>query len=183
MTDLYRVFPYDKSAAPNDRGGALYVPDPADGRIANPELYGELYLAGSPNAAIAERFGRFARWRKEAFQPKNGLPFALAHYRLSTAARICDLDDVATLQAYGIVRPTDVTTPQRRISQSWARRIFKSRHWDGICWWSHYHPTYRVYGIWATGKLSVAETPIRLTSSSTEVTQTAREIIRQIIGT
>lgn len=180
MTDLYRVFPYDESAAPNERGGALFVPDPADGRIANPDLYRELYLAGSPNAAIAERFGRFVRWRAETFQPGNGLPFALAHFNLLSSVCICDLDDVGTLRAYGVDRPTDVVTPQRRTTQSWARRIFKSGRWGGICWWSHYYPAYRIYGVWAVESLALVEPPSILTIECAEVSQTASEIIRQI---
>ena len=179
MIDLYRVFPYDASAAPNERGGALFVPDPADGRISNPELYRELYLAGSATAAIAERFGRFARWRKATFEPQNGPPFALAHIALSPKARICDLDNVAMLQELGIEHPTDVVTPQRRISQSWARRIFENRRWDGICWWSHYYPIYRIYGIWATDLLTLADPPARLSVTSELVTRTAGEIVRQ----
>jgi hypothetical protein len=166
--DLYRVFPYESSAAPAQRGGALFVPDPADGRIANPRLYRELYAAGSPHAAIAERFGRYARWRTETFEPRNGPAFALAQLRLCAGARVCDLDDVTML-----------VTSQRRISQSWARRVFESGRWDGICWWSHYYPAYRVYGIWATNLLTIVQGPRPLTISTPEVEETAREIVRQ----
>jgi hypothetical protein len=179
VTDLYRVFPYDENAAPHERGGALFIPDPAQGRISNPDLYREIYAAGSPNAAIAERFGRFARWRSETFRPENGPAFGLAHFVLDGSTDICDLDDVTTLRAYGIERPTDVITLRRRVTQSWARRIFESNRWDGISWWSHYYPTYRIFGIWSTGKVSLAENPVLLTIDLPEVAQTAGEIVRQ----
>jgi hypothetical protein len=179
VTELFRVFPYNPSAAPRERGGALFIPDPSDGRIANPDLYRELYAAGSPEAAIAERFGRYVRWRRETFQPTNGLPYALALLRLPDGARICDLDDTGILSRFGIARATHVITPQRQITQAWARRIFASADWDGICWWSHYYASYRIYGIWNTDIVSNVADPTILSIDSDEVAQTARALVRQ----
>jgi hypothetical protein len=179
VTALFRVFPYDAGAAPTERGGALFIPDPSGGRIANPDLYRELYAAGTPEAAVAERFGRFARWRKETFQPSNGLPYALAFLQLTDEARICDLDDIRMLRRYGIARATHVVSPNRLTTQAWARRIFMSSEWDGISWWSHYYPRYRVYGIWKIEAVSSARDPSILTIDSDEIRRTAHEIVRQ----
>jgi len=64
---VYRLFPYDESAAPNERGGALFVPPGGRNRIDNPRSYSALYVAANPEAAIAETFGRLAVWTPETF--------------------------------------------------------------------------------------------------------------------
>ena len=65
--NLYRVIPYDESAAPTERGGALFVPPGSSNRIDNPDLYDVLYVAASPEAAVAESFGRIPLWTAHAF--------------------------------------------------------------------------------------------------------------------
>jgi len=179
VIDLYRVFPWDPGAALADPGGALFVPESAEGRISNPDLYQEFYAAGSETAAIAERLGRFVRWRRGTFVPRNGLQLALAHLYLNADARICELDDTKTLLGCGIQRPSDVVTTQRSITQAWARRIFEANRYDGISWWSRYNDRYRVYGIWNYSVISLAEAPAELTIEHPLVQQTAREIVRQ----
>ncbi len=180
MTEFYRVFPYDPSAAPREPGGALFVPEPGEGRIANPTLYRELYLAGSPQAAVAERFGRLARWRRATFAPHHQPPFAMAHLRLPRE-RVCNLDDTAALVAFGIAKPTDVVSDDRDVTREWARRIFDTHEYDGLCWWSHYYPRYRIYGIWEASLFVLAEPPSVLTIDSPVVREAAKDIVRQRI--
>ncbi len=64
MPALYRVFPYLKSAANTEPGGAFYIPGQGGGRADNPEIYSVLYFSDAAAGAIAEAFGRFPEWTR-----------------------------------------------------------------------------------------------------------------------
>lgn len=102
---VYRLFPYDESAAPNERGGALFVPPGGRNRIDNPRSYSVLYVAANPEAAIAETFGRLAVWTPETFLHGSGRSYALAAYEIPDDLAIFNLDDVDALKTIGICAP------------------------------------------------------------------------------
>ncbi len=97
MPILYRVFPFLASAAPDEPGGAVYVPSQGGGRLDNPELYAVSYLSAAAPGAIAEAFGRFPQWSPAILAGSPGLPGSvrvIASYRLADDKPLCDLDDV-----------------------------------------------------------------------------------------
>ena len=58
---LHRCFGWNRRAAPDEAGGALWLAREfqGDGRHDNPERYGCLYLAERPEAAVVEQLARF----------------------------------------------------------------------------------------------------------------------------
>ena len=154
---LYRVFPYDAAAPPSQPGGALYTPLGAAGRIANPDLYNELYLSNSAAGALSEAFGRFDTWTQEMFV-QGDRPYALASYELPDRAAICDLDSPGRLLAYDL-RPSDVVSRERGVTQAWAARIHRSKKWIGVAWWSRYDSRWRSLALWNRKQLRLKQGP------------------------
>lgn len=178
---VYRVFPFDRSAAPTDLGGALYVPPPSGfARVDNPDLYDVLYVAEHPTAAVAEAFGRYDVWRAATFIHGSGLPYAIATYDLADGAPVFDLNDVEALKSIGVVRPTDVVTRDRTVTQAWARAIFIGGRYAGARWWSYYNPDWPVVGLWDRTGLRLATEPEILATTSAIVRDAAATIVRQI---
>jgi hypothetical protein len=177
---LYRVLPHDKSAAPSERGGALVIPPGGHNRLDNPDLYGVLYLAGDPEAAIAETFGRLPVWTPESFVNASGHPYALATYEVADDVALLSLDNVEALRALGITRPSRVVTRDRAATQAWARTIFQSGRYAGITWWSDYGTDWTVMGLRELSAVKVCETPQTITSTTAIVRETAIAIVRQI---
>ncbi|TAM61779.1 RES domain-containing protein [bacterium] len=177
---LYRVFPHDDTAAPTNRGGALFVPAGSRGQIDNPDLYRVLYASSHPEGAVAEIFGRLAIWKAGDFVHANGNPYALATYDLADAALIFDLDDIDAMRSLHIQRPTSVITRDRRATQAWAREIYARHDWIGAGWWSYYDPSFKAFGLWDISLLALAKPPEPITVSSPCVIDAATTIIRQI---
>jgi len=139
--NLWRVLPWDPSARPAEPGGALWFPRPfqGTGRHDNPDRYGCLYVCESPASAIAEalapfrgtgdlapdllvRMGRTLALAELALEPRGGEPI--------------DLDDPRVLAAEQL-RPSDVATGQRSVTQRYAARLFDSHGGAaGLRWWS-----------------------------------------------
>ncbi len=177
---LFRVFPYEPNAAPNEKGGALFVPGSTAGRIANPDLYRELYLSLQPEAGIAEAFGRLSIWHPADFVRAGGSPLALAAYELPDDAPIFDLDSVKALASLGIERPSEVVIRNRKITQRWARRIFERGIHIGVRWWSYYDPAWTSVGLWNIADLCLIGGPDVLNAGHELVQTTAEAIVRQI---
>ncbi|MFY9738728.1 MAG: hypothetical protein WAK11_06700 [Candidatus Cybelea sp.] len=154
---LYRAFPYDAAASPSHPGGAFYTPLGAAGRIANPDLYNELYLSDSAVGAVSEAFGRFDVWTKAMFV-QGDRPYALATYELPDRAAICDLDSAGRLLAYDL-RPSNVVAHERSVTQAWAPRIYASKKWIGIAWWSRYDSRWRSLALWNRKQLRLKRAP------------------------
>ena len=176
---LYRVFPYDASAAVDQPGGALFVPTGGDNRLGNPDLYHELYLASHAEAAVAETFGRLAVWEPEMLVTAKGSIYALATYELADGTPIADLDDTALLAEMEL-HPTDVVSRDRRRTQHWARELFTRRRWSGVSWWCYYHPQWTIYALWDVGGLRLASPPEPLHNSHPALRQTAETIVRSL---
>lgn len=111
-------------------------------------------------------------------RPRDQWPYALAALRIPDDARVCDLDRTATLRQFKIDRPTRVVALERATTQAWSRRIFEAGQYDGISWWSHYHPTYRVFGLWRTDLLTVTKPPEPLTLEHPTVVRAADALVR-----
>jgi hypothetical protein len=178
---LYRVFPYDASAAPNDRGGALFVP-PSTGRsrIDNSDLYDVLYTAVEPHGAIAETFGQLPVWRSATFTHAGGRPYALATLNAPDDIAIFELDNIDALRSIGISRPTKVVTRDREVTQAWARAIFQRGAFAGARWWSYYNPDWSVVGFWDYARMTLVGTPAVLAAEGQIVREAASQIVRQI---
>jgi hypothetical protein len=157
---LYRVFPSLPESAADEPGGALYVPPQQCGRIDNPGLYRVFYASDAEAGAVAEAFGRFPEWTPAILEGTPSLPGsvrALARYRLSETAKICDLDDPEQLRRLGL-RPSDVVSRDYNRTRAWARRIYQAGSWAGVRWWSYYDPRWSTFGIWDTRGVALEET-------------------------
>lgn len=170
---LYRVFTRDPSAAPTEPGGALYMPPIGHGRINNPS-YRVLYAASHPEAAIAERFGRYAVWDSEMFDGPPGRSFGLATFSLPDSARIENLDDAARLVDLAL-RPSDVVTPDYETSRAWAARIHDAGASVGVSWWSWYDSRWHSYGLWNIDGL-VASVVVDIEASMSVIERSAMSI-------
>lgn len=177
---LFRVIPYDANAAPNEKGGVLYVPGSTAGRIANPDLYRELYASLEPEAAIAEVLGRLPIWHRSDFVRADGTPLSLAAYELADEAPIFDLDSIKALASLGIKRPSEIISRDRKITQRWARRIFERGTYIGARWWSYYEPAWTSVGLWSTSGLHPDGNPEILSAEHSLVRKAAEAIVRQI---
>ncbi len=134
---LHRCFAWDRRAAADQVGGALWFPRDwqGDGRHDNPDVYGCLYLAQQPVSAVVEQLARF---RGSVFVPqvlvRRGLPLALATIELDDVAELVDLDEPRILAAHAL-RPSTVATRRRSVTQPQALALYRQGA-DGIRWWS-----------------------------------------------
>jgi hypothetical protein len=139
--NLWRVLPWDPSARPAEPGGALWFPRPfqGTGRHDNPDRYGCLYVCEAAASAIAEALAPFRGTGDLAPEllVRMGRSLALAELALeSGAGALIDLDDPAVLAAERL-RPSDVATAHRSVTQRYAARLFDSHPGAaGLRWWS-----------------------------------------------
>lgn len=181
IRSVYRVLPWLRGAAETDPGGALYVPPQGAGRFDNPAQYEIFYAAESPEAAIAEAFGRHPLWNASMLSGIPSLPgslHALATYGLDDAAALYDLDDSANLVMLKL-RPSEVVNRDYVMTQALALRIFTTGTVSGLRWWSYYDPSWANVGVWDTTALAVVDIrPLSITDAT--VVRAARTIARLI---
>jgi len=137
---LWRVLPWDPSAGPAGRGGALWFPRAFQGagRHDDPEHYGCLYVAGDAVSAVAETLAPFrgSGALHAAMLVRAGRALALAELVLEGTAEVADLDDPGVLLAEGL-RPSVVATRDRTTTQAYASRLFRERpRLAALRWWS-----------------------------------------------
>lgn len=177
---LYRVLPWLASAPRGAPGHPLFVPPKqGTGRVDNPERYQTLYLSDGPGGAVAEAFAWLQTWDAGMLRGPpslSGSVQALATYELKEEGRFCDLDDARRLLDFGI-RPSQVVTRDRAVTQAWALRIFDAGGWAGVRWWSYYDPRWESHGIWATDLLDVVGT-VALTLDQPAVAEAADVLSR-----
>ena len=127
------------------------------GRIDSPGDYDVLYLSSAPAGAIAEGFGRLTAWTDSMLRVPTmpGADRVIARFELADSARVLDLDDLDSLRELGI-RPSDVVTRDREVTQAWALRAFRRKRWIGIRWWSYYDPRWYAYGLWDRRQLTAS---------------------------
>lgn len=115
-----------------------------------------LYLSSAPAGAVAEVFATLASWTPAMLESPagRGARRALAQYELADRAKILDLDDAEALLTLGL-RPSDVVSPDREVTQRWARSVVAARRWAGVRWWSRHDSRWYSYGLWDRRELSV----------------------------
>ena len=172
---LYRIFPFDPSADEGEPGHASFAPRSNYGRVDNADRYRVLYCSSDPAGAVAEAFGRYPVWDADTLRRVDGRGYAIARFT-TQAERVIDLDDAATLAAHDL-RPSNVFTRNRDVTQAWALRLFDAGIFDGVAWWSYYKPEWSSVGIWNQSVLRLAAIE-RLSLRHEAVVEAAREIVR-----
>ena len=180
--NLYRVFPWLSTAASAEPGHPAFLPRLGAGRIDNPDNYLALYLSDGEAGACAEAFFFKRTWDAGMLRGSPSLPGsfqALATFELDPAVKICDLDDAGRLLELGL-RPSQVVTRDRRVTQAWALRIYREARWGGIRWWSYYDPRWGSHGMWDTAALSLRKVD-PLTLDHPAITEAA-EVLNRPVG-
>lgn len=152
---LYRVVPFVAGAKPGNPGHPEYLHTPqVDGRLDNPAHYSLFYLSATESGVVGESLAQHPKWTKSVFDFKKvpGSTLSLCSFVVPDSAQIIDMDDASILLSLGL-RPTQVITPNRSVTQSWALRIWeqhdhRGRKWDGVRWWSRHHSDWPVMGLW-----------------------------------
>ena len=171
---VFRVLPFDPNAADDEPGGVFFRP------------YSCLYVADNAAGAIAEVFGRFDMWDRALIEARPAsllLPdssFALAVYELADDVQVCDLNSAERLLEFGL-RPSDVVTRDRAVSQAWAAKIEQTGTYAGVSWWSYYDPAWRSIALWDLDGVALIEQPRVLNIEDRDVQQAASAIVRRII--
>lgn len=181
MATLYRVFPWLRDARRGRPGHPAFVPGGGAGRIDNPEHYHALYLSDGPGGACAEAFFFKSVWDPKMLRGSPSLPGsvqAIATFELDPATQICDLDDASRLVKLGL-RPSQVVTRDRKVTQAWALSIFRQQSFGGIRWWSYHDPRWGSHGVWATSNLKLQGVEA-LTLDHAAVTEAAAVLNRRI---
>ena len=153
--ERWRVFPWDRHAAPGARFSPSYVPSTTGrGRFDLPRALSDvLYLADSPDHAVGETI---QPWRGQRIGlphlSRAGFPLALVKVTLSQKllSSLFDLCDPQALVAADI--SPDVTASRHRgNTQPLARQIWMAGA-SGLRWWSGF------WGDWHTTVLFTART-------------------------
>lgn len=179
---LYRVHPWIPGTEPHEPYGAMYIPPgQGAGRWDNPDLYSLRYFSTTPEGAVAETFGALAAWSADMLS----VPIApdavraLSTYELADDVRLADLDDPAELVSLGVRRVTEVVQRDKRRTQRLAAKIHESGAWDGISWWSYYHPSITLVAMWREDGIAATETA-PLNVSGPDIAEAARLLVREV---
>lgn len=185
MPDLFRVVTWRVGARKGEPGHPAHVLAAAQGRgrIDNPGLYTVSYLSGDPAGAVAERFGAFDPWRPATFTVRGlgeGARFALVRFRLEDAV-VLDLDDPRVLTDRDL-RPSQIVTTERKVTQRWARTIFEDGSWAGVSWWSRYDARWTSYGVWEPTHLAIVGQPVPIDLGHEAVLEAAEILSRPTLA-
>jgi hypothetical protein len=175
---LWRILPWDRTAAPAEPGGALWFPRSLQGRGRhdNPSRYGCLYLSRSTVSAAAEALARFRGMGEldAAMLSRGGLPLALAELTLPDETQLIDLDEPRVLGRERL-RPSQVATRERSATQAYAERLYDA-HPDaaGLRWWSTLESSWINVSLFDRALTSIeAGTPAPLTVDHPAVAEAA----------
>ena len=178
---LYRFFPHDPGTPPRAEGGSLFVPRALQGpgRHDAPEAYGALYLGRRPVSVIAEFLKRYQRQEvgAEDLWWAPGRPYALAALDDSALPGLLDLDDPQNLVARAL-RPSEVATGRRKVTQGWARALHAAGS-SGFEWWSTIEASWinvTVFAERAAPKLAPAAEPEPLSTDHPAVIEAAEVV-------
>ena len=135
---LYRLFPWDPTAAASSPGGALYSPrlQQGSGRHDTPDLYGALYTARIEVSAVAEWLAGFRGQRlgPDDVERTDGRRWALVGLDDGALRGLVDLDDPGELVRRRL-RPSTVATHSRSSTREVAGALF-AEGIPGFGWWS-----------------------------------------------
>ncbi|MDQ3778020.1 MAG: hypothetical protein M3310_04025, partial [Actinomycetota bacterium] len=135
---LYRCFAWNERARPDQPDSPLWFPRvfQGDGRHDNPDVYGCLYLSEREASGVVEQLARFRGQRLiDALLVRRGLRLALAAIDLPDDAELVDLDDPVVLRRRRL-RPSEVATRHRELTQPQALAVHRDTDAAGIRWWS-----------------------------------------------
>ncbi|HEX7668552.1 MAG TPA: RES domain-containing protein, partial [Polyangiaceae bacterium] len=106
-------------------------------RHDNPDLYGVIYLSEEPVAGIAEHIAHLRGLSLEDTDlDRGGVRLSLVELEVPLDSRCHDLDEPTVLTKIRL-RPSEVATRNRGLTQKWAARLYRSRRSLGaIRWWS-----------------------------------------------
>lgn len=186
---FFRVFPYVPTAADEQPGGAFFRSLGGKNRADSPipGVYRCLYVGDSAQGSIAEAFGRFGTWDAallEADPAEPTLPnsrFALAAYELPDAVKVRNLDDAQALLDEEL-RPSQVVTRDRSITQAWSAKIQSTSRYAGVSWWSYYDSAWQSAALWDIRRLTLVGNPRLLNATDTEVRGAASTLARRLIS-
>jgi hypothetical protein len=138
--NLWRVVPWRAQAPPREPGGALWFPRELQGlgRHDNPDRYGCQYVSEAAVGAGAEALAPFrgSGGLSPGMLTRAGLPLALARLEFDERGPLVNLDDSRVLARLG-VRPSQVATRARPVTQAYAERLFDGvPEAVGLRWWS-----------------------------------------------
>ncbi|WP_157697119.1 RES family NAD+ phosphorylase [Brachybacterium avium] len=162
--------------------GPLHIPPgQGAGRWDNPDLYALRYFSTTPDGAIAETFGHLATWSPGMLLVPGDADAvrALSTYEVPGASRFADLADPNVLRDLGVGRVTEVTERNKRRTQRLAAKIYDRGSWEGISWWSYYHPAITLVATWLRDGISCTETR-PLSMDAPEIDEAARLIVRTV---
>jgi hypothetical protein len=135
---LYRVFEWDGTTLGRGPGGPFHVAraQQGPGRHDAPALYGAWYCSRAAIGAVAEciQVFRGQTLDDQDLQRRDGLRKALVAFDADDGLPVVDLDDAGALLRRRL-RPSQVATRRREITQRTARAIFEEGA-AGIGWWS-----------------------------------------------
>jgi hypothetical protein len=153
---VWRVAPVDPRARRGRPFHPLYIP-PSSGRhrIDNADLYTVLYASAQPAGAVAEAFASFMPWGDYLLAHPRGAVRRLVAFDVSDAPPLLDLDDARALVRRRL-RPSQVVTRDRGITQAWARAVWEEAEWAGVRWWSYHDPRWTTLGLWTTDGIKIA---------------------------
>ena len=178
---LVRVFPYAQSATSRELGHPLFIPRrfQGGGRHDNPDLYGALYLSQEPIAAVAEQIAHLrGQSLVDSDLDRGGLRLAMVELDAPIERRMHDLDEPRILSRWRL-RPSEVATRRRSVTQKWAARIFRGRGspW-GVRWWSTLEASWLHVTLFDRGaaRLRIRHPPERLTADHPAVRRAAEEL-------
>jgi RES domain len=143
----YRCFAWNERARDGQPDSPLWFPRvfQGDGRHDNPDAYGCLYLTDREASALVEQLARF---RSQRLIPqmlvRRGLPLAVAAIELPDDAELVDLDDPVVLRRRRL-RPSQVATRDRSITQPQALAVHRETTAEGMRWWSIFESLWANY--------------------------------------
>ncbi len=137
---LWRLLPWQRGASHTSPGGALWFPRELQGagRHDNPDRYGCLYVGESAVSVVAEGLAPFRGTGAltSGMLIRAGVSLALAQLEFHGDARLINLDEPSVLVGAGL-RPSQVVTRMRSVTQSYALRLFEANPGLlGLRWWS-----------------------------------------------
>lgn len=148
------------------------------GRIDNPAHYRTLYVSDAMSGAVAEAFGNHAVWTDDLLAGPPALPGsvrALVTYA-TPGLRVLDLDEARALLGRRL-RPSQVVTRDRRVTQAWGLAAYRKRRWAGVRWWSYWDPRWGALGLWDVRSLRVVRVE-RLAWDHAAVTEASAVLMR-----
>ena len=153
---VWRIAPVDPRARRGRPFHPLYVPAPSGRhRLDNTDLYSVLYASGEPAGAVAEAFASFSRWGDFLLDHPRGARRTLIAIDVPDDLTVLDLDDGRALVRRRL-RPSQVVTKDRGVTQAWARKVWDEGEWAGVRWWSYHDPRWSTLGLWTMTGVSVA---------------------------